>query len=390
MDENLNKKTIWNAIAAYLMIFVSWLFLFNKINKYINNDFVKSHTKSALIIHVWFLITYIIFISNSLFSWINILWFWLNQLMALIISCFLLCLLILWMYKANKWLKFGIWETIKLSKQKAILDINWDWDISEKEKLTIVLAFVPFIWFLNFAKNKKNKTIIEATRLSIFIALIITLFYIYWYNNLFNLLSLFYIVGVTFIWINLFARDELVQIKLPEVFSPKNAYVWLITTKEYLKSYFKNSDFIDFSKLQNNISEKIKNEKQILEKNLQLKKDLRLSKILIYIPIINLIFLFYKNTKYSLHIKNWIIITILFSINIILEYFNYLDLKFSLLLLFPVLFWMSYTSNTLSYKVPIIYDIYELISKVFLFMKFWVKDINKRRKEDNELKLKVK
>jgi len=390
MDEKLSEKVIWNAIVAYLMIFVSGLFLFNKDNKYINNDFVKSHTKSALILHTWFLITYIVFISNSLFSGIRILWLWLNNIIAIVISCCLLALLILWMYKAKNGLEFGIWKTISLSKQKAILDIDWDWDISEKEKLTIILSFVPFIWFLNFAKNKENKTIIEATRLSIFISLIITLLYIFWYNNLVNLLSLIYIISVTFIWVNLFARDELVQIKLPTIFSPKNTYIWLITTKNYLKSYFTNNDFVDFSKLYKNVSEKINTEKNALEKELQIKKDLRIHKVLIYIPIINLLFIFIKNTKYSLHIKNWIIITFLLIINITLYKFSYLDLKFSLLLLFPILFWMSYTTNTLAYKVPIIYDIYEFISKIFWLLKFWAKDINKRRKEDNVVKLKVK
>ena len=58
-----NKKIIANAVSAYFMIFISLSFLFNKNNKYLNNDFVKSHTKTAFIIHIMFLFTYVVFVS---------------------------------------------------------------------------------------------------------------------------------------------------------------------------------------------------------------------------------------------------------------------------------------------------------------------------------------
>jgi hypothetical protein len=57
------------------------------------------------------------------------------------------------------------------------------------------------------------------------------------------------------------------------------------------------------------------------EKELILKKELKLPKFLIYIPIINLIFLFFKNTKYRFHIINGLIITLILIITIILSIF---------------------------------------------------------------------
>jgi hypothetical protein len=51
MPENINKKIIANAISAYLLIFVCSLFFLNKTNDSLNNDFVKRHVKSALVIH---------------------------------------------------------------------------------------------------------------------------------------------------------------------------------------------------------------------------------------------------------------------------------------------------------------------------------------------------
>lgn len=390
MEEKLSDKIIGNAITAYLMVFISGLFLFNKNNKNINNDFVKWHTKSAILIHLWFLITYIIFISNAVFSGINLMWFWLNNLIAAIICSILLTLLVIWIYKAKNGLEFNISKNISISKKEAILDIDHDWEITEKEKLTILLSFVPIIWFLSFAKYKENQTIENSTRLNITVSLVITLFYIFWYNNLSNLLFLIYIILVTFIWVNLFARSELIQVKLPNIFSPKNAYIWIITVKNYLKSYFKNSDFKDFTSSYTEVSQKIKSQNDLDEKELSTKKDLKIHKALIYIPFINLMFIFFRNTKYSFHIINGLVITFLLIISSILASYWYINPKLSLILLFPILFWISYSQNTLAYRIPIIYDIYEFVSKIFSFLRFWTKKINEKRKEKNELNLRVK
>jgi|TARA_Y100001960_G_C14512735_1_gene747302 hypothetical protein len=47
-----NKKIKANAVSAYLLIFVSIFFLSNRNNPLLNNDFVKTHTKSAFLIHL--------------------------------------------------------------------------------------------------------------------------------------------------------------------------------------------------------------------------------------------------------------------------------------------------------------------------------------------------
>ena len=66
MEQNIiSKKTINNAISAYFMIFLSWIFLFNKTNPNLNNSFVKSHTKVAILLHINFIIIYIIFIKYN-------------------------------------------------------------------------------------------------------------------------------------------------------------------------------------------------------------------------------------------------------------------------------------------------------------------------------------
>lgn len=386
---NISDKSIGNAISAYLMIFVSWLFLFNSTNKNINNEFVKWHTKSAWIIHLWFFITYIIFISNSLFSNIWILWIWLNVIITDLIFIWLLTLLIMWVYKAKNGLSFNISKNISISNKHTILDINGDWEITEEEKLTILLSYVPLVWFINYGKYSENNTIQESTRLNITVSVIISLLYIFGHVNLANLFSLIYIILVSFIWINLFTRNELLQIKLPESFSPSKIYILIIVWIKYLKNYFSEEKFKDFTSIENIELENLKeNEKKDITL-LNEKKDLRPAKFLIYIPFLNLIFIFYKNTKYSFHIINWVMITILISIFISISYFSNLSYDVLLLSLFPILFGIWYSKYKLEYKMPFIFDLYNLLAKMSWFVNFWTKKINEKRKEINEVSLKV-
>jgi len=51
-QEHIKDKIKNNAIIAYLFIFVNITFLFNKNNALLNNDFVKNHTKTAILIHL--------------------------------------------------------------------------------------------------------------------------------------------------------------------------------------------------------------------------------------------------------------------------------------------------------------------------------------------------
>ncbi|MDP3381614.1 MAG: hypothetical protein Q8S84_09295 [bacterium] len=68
-----------------------------------------------------------------------------------------------------------------------------------------------------------------------------------------------------------------------------------------MKYYFSEEHFKDIYTIIKNENDIIKsnNEKELIELNE--KKDLRPAKFLLYIPFINLIFLFFKNTKYTYH-----------------------------------------------------------------------------------------
>ena len=391
---NEQNKVIGNAISAYFLIFISSLFLINKNNKYINNPYVKNHTKSALLIHIWFLINYIIFISNKVFSSFSFFNIQLNNIIWSSLFIILLFILIYWVYKAKTKSIFNIWEILKVINphSKSIqnweykfIDINWDNKFDEKDKLTIIISYIPFLWYFNYSKYRENKYIQDWTKFNLLITIIIILLYIFWYYNLANLLSLIYIIFIVFIWINLFTSENLISINLDFIPSPSKKHIILISIIKYLKLYFKDNNLISFKNF-------IENEKNILikdetknEKLLNKLKDIKFPKFLIYIPIINIIFLFFIKSKYKYHIINSLILTILIIIYISISSYNNSKYNLSILFIFPIIYWIWYLKNRLAYKMPLIYDFFEIFSKLF-----WkTKDINKKYNKTIEINLKT-
>jgi len=386
MQENVEQKSINNAISSYLMIIASWFFLINKDNKHINNDFVKKHTKSALIIHLLFILTYIIFIYNWLFKNIIILSYWLNIIVADILFIFLFSMLLYGMYKASKSEYFNIWWFLKASRNIS-LDINNDNKLDEKDKLTIVASYIPFIWYIIWWKYE-NKQVQNILTLNMFISVIITLIYILWYSNVSTLLILIYIVYSVFVWVNLFTRNELVSINLPYYFSPN----WKIELQKNLLIYIKNYISWNFKWLKEIIKEE-KDKKETKDKsesiNINKLEKVKIPEFLIYIPIINLFLLFIRENNNKLHIRNGLIITLISILMLILIFFGYIPSTLLLLLLFPICFGL-WKLEIKYYKMPYIYEIFLFIIKMKnLFLKS-KQDLKEKHNEVNEVNLKVK
>lgn len=386
---DLNEKTINNAKITYFFIFFSWLLLFNKIDKNINNSFVKSHVKSSSIIHLWFIITYVIFVSYSLFSSFNILWFPLNHIIAACIFTWLLWVLILWMYKASKKQIFVNSDIKIFIKNENLIDINKDEKINEKDKLTILLSYIPFLGFLIFPKNKEKELIQNITKLNLIIIVIIMSLYIFWNTNLSTLIVLIYTIYVVFIWLNLFIKNEIININLSKIPSFEELIIIIKSLKIYLFSYFKDKDFDNLGKIINTVEQEYKIEQESEQKNLEVLKDLKIPKFLVYVPIFNLIFIFIRNSKYKYHIINWITITFILILIIILKHLNYVNSNIYLLIIIPITFGMWYIKHYLPYKMPFIYQTYELINKIKNILIFKSKKINEKRKEVNEVSFKV-
>jgi hypothetical protein len=332
------------------------------------------------------ILNFVIFIWNWLFKGLIIFWYWLNIILANIIFIALIAIMIYWIYKASIWEHFSIWLLFKASKNIS-LDINNDNKFDEKDKLTIVASYIPFIWYIVWAKYD-NKLIQNILTFNLFIWVVITLIYILWYWNVSTIFVLIYIIYAVFVWVNLFARDELTNISLPYYFSPNWKIILQKNIIKYLRHYIK-WDFKEFdiitkeSKLEKEESEKKESEEV---NNL---RSIKIPEFLIYIPIVNLFTIFLKENNYKLHIRNWLIITfisILISIFIILWY---ITAKVLLLVLFPICFGLGYI-KTKYYKMPYIYELFILFEKIkWLFIKS-KKELKQKHNEVNEVNLQVK
>ena len=382
-----NKIIKNNAISAYLMFIVSWLFLFQRKDPNLNNDFVKKHTKSAFLLHLLILISFIIFWFFWLFKEIIIWNFTLNTIILISISIILFWALFLWMYRAYRWELFGIWDIFSVKSKKNLVDVNKNENFWEKDKLTLIIAYIPFVWPIFTSRYSQNELIKEILKTSTFVTFIFCLLFINWNNNLNQIFILIYFIYVAFVWVNLFAKTELIIINLPKYFS-----FWEIvkSTKillKYLKNYI-SWNFREWKTLEEeqNIAY-IEDQKNTFNKMKDLP-DLKWPKKIIYFPIFNLIFLFFKDNKFNIHIANALTITFLLILTFLLYSFWFVSKNIFILFLFPICFWI-WNIEKIYYKIPFIYDIYDIFKRFLSFFKRSKKIISEKRKEVKEETLKV-
>lgn len=381
----MESKTIRiNAAVTYLMFLISWLMLLQK-KQDINNDFVKSHVKSAMILHILISINFIIFNFFWLFKWINIWLFSLNTILIKFIFFILFSAIFIWFYKAYNWEKFKSLDFIKFKSDKKILDINKDWNFWEKDKLTFTISYIPFLWQIIWSKYDKNEYIKEILKINTFVTFILFLLFLNNYNNLYQIILLIYFIFIAFIWVTLFGKSELFTIKLNKYFHFWELYNLIKNLFIYIKNYI-SWKFKTFEQI------KLEQEKKFEQQNIKIIEEINnlekinIPKYLIYIPIINLPLVLFKKNKYQLHIINWFIISLLFILSIILILFKIVSIKFIFIFLLPISYWIWNLYN-IYYKMPLIYDISIFFKNFFSFFKKSKKIISEKRKEVNEVKI---
>lgn len=387
METQINKIIKNNAISAYLMFGISWMLLFSKKNLNINNYFVRSHVKSAFLIHFLIILDIIFFRIYKIFSWFFILDFSFDFIIFTILITILFITLFLWIYKSYNWTLFKIGNFFIINSEKKVLDINKDWNFWEKDKVTLILAFIPLLWQIFTSKYSKNQNIKEILKLNTFVTVILSLLFINEYNNLNQILNLMYFIFIAFIGINLFSKWELIIINLPNFLDFNEIWKKFKIFFKYIKNYM-TWNFLEFNILTEEENKKIfeKNTKDYKEMNLL--NDLKWPKKIIYFPIINLYFIFFKKNKYQIHIRNGLIISFLVIIFLMLIFLKIFSIKILILFLLPISFWIWNLEKNY-YKIPIIYDIYEILNSIILIFRKYKNLILEKRKEVKEIKIKV-
>ncbi|MDD3303164.1 MAG: hypothetical protein PHN31_06430 [Candidatus Gracilibacteria bacterium] len=371
MEENtIEPKIKANAVTAYFLIGISFLFLFNKTNKYINNDFVRSHTKTAFFIHI-----------SLLFFWFIIFKFSFNSFLSTIISTivflFAASLLFLGIYKASKGETFKIIDVVHISKVNKFANIQKHMENDEKNKFSFFLSYIPFVSYLLYplldSNEVYNKVFKNNIRINLLISLFLCLVYINGNTDITLILMLIYIVFVVFSSLILVIQNNLMFIYIEYLNKIENLEIYIKSYVQYFKNYTKGS----FINLKDLISKNILTEKTKLQEEeniLKSQKDTVLPKFLIYVPIINFIFLFSFDTKYRNHIINGISLSILTLF--MLGIFRTVNSTF-ILLLYPICFGIGNLNLKLAYKQTFIFHIFN----VFIVIKTKIKKLNGKIKE---------
>lgn len=359
LEKEQNSKIIWNAISAYFMIFVSGMFLFNRSNPLLSNKFVKKHTKSALMIHLGFLATYMVFISYGVLWNISIGSFALNYILASVLCILLLGMLLFWVFRASKWDMFAIWEIIKVTKAQKLIDVNSEsTDFTEREKLDVLLSYIPFFSFYISPKHQNNEFITQGSRGTLFLTVIMILLYNFGYTNIVVFLTLVYTVYVVFVGLNLFTTGNVIQIRFSNLFSPQYKFEYTHSLMRYIKNYIQGNELKTVAYYQNEIHEENRIQFKSINDQVLSLPDLKLPKFAIYVPLLNLLYVFTKENKYTTHIRNGLIISILFIITLLVLKFSTLNYGFLYLYAIVAIYWIWYVHNQPVYKMPYIYVFY--------------------------------
>ncbi len=356
-----NRKIIGNAMSAYFMIFICVSFFLNKENDAINNNFVKSHTKTALLIHFLFLFVYIIFVSLWLWDQFALFGFAIGSIIASGLFLMLFWFLLYGIYQAHHGKVFTTGDMIHISKTWNIIDIQKNVKISEQDTVHIILSYIPFIWYSSYFQLSKNTQIKNIVFINLMSSSIITLFFVLGAQNVALFFGLIYILFVAFSIVTLVGKHELIVPQLSFIPSPEQKYIWTRTAIEYFRKYFsKNKKFEAIQDIYNKNIKLYNSEEENRNQKMKKRADINIPRFLIYVPVINILTIFSLKTRYKYHIINGLVITLLCIIwSMVIWYSHFVFL----VALFPASFGIWYLPR-LWYQMPYIYDLYHMTSQI--------------------------
>lgn len=332
--QELNKKIIGNAVAAYFMVFVSIFFLWSK-KPYVNHEFVRSHVKSAFTLHI--LMAIMLFVMNYPFlRSVHLLWYSLNTIITAGLSLCIFWGILYGMYMAHSSKTVSIWEIFhKAGTSKGFISTSWSEKISEENSLVLILAHVPFLGYIVYPRHKQVAHIRDISQLNFVTTLVSVLVFIAWYTSLASLIMLAYIIYSVFQSIRLTIEDEITTFNLDIVPTVGEKYILQKSLFTYIWNNLKKNSFMPLSK--------IIAEKTLAAENRE-KKDIQA-----------------LTWKQSFQLRNAAVLVALFVITILTLSWNSPVL---ILFLFPLCYALWYRERK-AYRIPYIYDIYAFITNIF-------------------------
>lgn len=361
--ENLHKRVIWNAVSAYFMVGICIFFLFNK-DPYIDHPFVKNHVKVAFSLHVLlFLMLFIM--SYPFLDGITFLTYSLNTLITAGLWLFLFGAILYGMFQAKRGHSMTLGEIFhKTGVSKDLMKHNSTEELWEEETLLLILAQIPFVWYIIYPQHTKIPHIRDVIQLNLLVTIITCLLFVLWYNSLASLIMLAYIIMGVFQGMRLWIESKITTLDMSLFPTAQEKYILQSAVITYISHTLKKNTF---SPLKEIIAEKKQTHYERELSELEGVKKLSPTSIpswIFYIPVLNLIWIFFLKTQDNVHIKNGITLTLLTLIIALLCYVFDMSGNILVFMLFPLFYGIGYLPRK-AYHMPYIYDIYSCFAKVF-------------------------
>ena len=351
------------------------LFLLNKTDSSINNNFVRWHAKTASILIVWSVVLYFFLKFFNFLAQYSIFGYSLFYILTTTCALWTFWVFVYWAFQAFNGREFSIREIPDITHTRNIVEISKSKVTKEQDKTSIILSYIPFFWYFLYPQLNKYPSIRSVNKINLYTTLLILLLYTTEKEGLATLLFLLYIIYVVFTAITLYAKWEIQIPKLEKVWSFEELYIRWKAFCLYLFHYTSRDKRFREYDLYYKI-EKAAHSKQakLILKDLLPRKSLPFPKAILYIPFVNLVWVFFLDTRYRTHIINGMCINVLLILIWIFTGFNSV---YSLFILFPISYGLAYRRK-IDYRFPLIYDIAKIEMKAWEKAKAFTNEIREK------------
>lgn len=344
-------------MISYFLVFVCVTFLFSK-DKNVSHPFVKSHVKAATLLHI-LLLGVLFVMSYNFFPGVRILWYSIETLLTATACLFIFTGILYGAFMAFRGRTVTLWEIFhSVWVSHKLMQSSKSENISEENASLLIMWHIPFVWYILYGKHKNIPHMRDIVMINFLVVFLALLLFTTGFSSLASILMLMYTIYSVYQGMMLVSHGNISTPNLEYIPGVEEKYILQKSSLKYMWNTLKKNAFIPFWEIKKSITKKrYEEEKTNLEKLSQLPKSIFPSYIY-YIPLVNSISLLNSHSREDFHRRNGIILTLFF---IIAGWILFKNSQFLLFFLFPICYGIWYSERK-AYKMPYIYDIYEILA----------------------------
>ena len=395
MDQ-LDRKTRTNAMISYF--FLGWIFLLARKNPDFSHPFIRSHAKKATRTHIVLLggfVLYSLYLAKYVpaFTIPVLPSITLDKIISVIFFVALAFAIVRGAYLAHRGMGSDEYRNSSLREAFARENITLS-EASETDKMVFLSSYLPLIGIITASRHPNPITRAGAKISSIWLFVTLLLGALGNYSEISWIVLFLYILYVTFVGVSLFVHDVVPGFAAIEAIpSITEVHTYFRACFPYIGRLFAiifgKNDELSFKNIIKTIEEKDRTHRELARAHFT-DAALPLPKILIFVPVINLLFLpqifIRKNSAYILAILQGIIITI--GLGAIWFFVDFSSL-WQTFFLFAIFLGIANLDDDPFYKIPLVYEAYT----VFDFLTFGISGkigkLKEKHKESSSVSFKI-